>query len=794
MERKERLKCILPMTGENSSSDTISASNNMIEKNVFNLRDFYNVYINIEKGWITESDSRILRRRIHAHVFLSDFTNAYLETGEDKYFTESFKILENWFEKFPVSIKDEIEDLAYHPEGTAIRLLFWMKYYSVFYDLFTNDQMIKFDNIIDDTAKLLYQDEFYAGMTNHGLFQNMGLLAYSIYKDENYQTTEVFQKSLDRIYTYVKEVFTIEGVHKEHSPSYHVLLVHNIKQIIETFKLINYDNYKINTLYKLFKKMESYTINIVTPDFKLPNISDGTQFNLSTNSVYKKLFDSEEYKFITSGGEEGKAPDPLIIAYPESGYLIARNSWEKNATYFLFLASYHMHFHKHTDDLSFILYNNGPIFIDSGPFSYDYQNPFTQYAYSQFAHSTLIINNKSLPRTDNKFDKVSIIKNDIDNNNQRFSVTGVNDRFESVKHIRNITGDLLAGEFKVTDEIISEELNQYKILFQINGDLEIIHNGDIVSIFKNNTKVAELEIEEKNSIEALKIYLVTGQKFPQVMGFQFPKIENVKPSKTLVIEGYNDSVEASINTVIRLKDFKIKGNANFNRKNELRRFRDISYIYEHFDYQKLAVVFSATENEYNYKLDEFNELKDKGFNILYLLDNQSEAGRSFIQGDSTSTVESDVLITINRFINHYEYKNDEVYIFGRSKGGFAALYYSITSGYKNVFVSTPLSLIGDYYTKQEKLTPVIQSLGFDNYESIKYYLNDYLANISKFASHMNIQICVGENDYHKKKHVDYLMEWLEEKGIKHQLHIYPGAKFTEDKQEFIRFLKNYDFE
>src|SRR5699024_5251048 len=150
----------------------------------------------------------------------------------------------------------------------------------------------------------------------------------------------------------------------------------------------------------------------------------------------------EEYRYITSAGSEGKVPDKLINAYSDSGYLIARNNWDRNAIYFLFLASYHMHYHKHTDDLSFILYKNGPIFIDAGPHSYDYKDPFTLYAYSQFAHSTLLINDRSLPRTDNKFDDVYISDYLVNNEDHSFMVEGVNKRYESSKHTRKIIGNL----------------------------------------------------------------------------------------------------------------------------------------------------------------------------------------------------------------------------------------------------------------------------------------------------------------------------------------------------------------
>lgn len=794
MDQKQRLESILPMTGENSTTDNIESSKKMINNRIFNLRDFYNIHIDIENGWLTESNSRILRRRMHTHVFLSDFIEAYSNTKDIIYFNESFKIMRDWFTKYPVENKENVEELAYHPEGTAIRLLFWMKYYNQFFDLFDDEERKIFDNIITDTGKLLAQEDFYAGMTNHGLFQNMGLLAYVVYDDENFQDSDLFHLALDRIYAYVNEVFTSEGVHKEHSPSYHVLLVHNIKQILETFKLLGFKNEKINILKELFDKMEHYTINIVTPEFKLPNISDGTQFNLSTNNTYKNLFRSDQFKYVTSAGKEGEQPSPLINIYPESGYLIARDSWNKDATYFLFLASYHMHFHKHTDDLSFLLYKNGPIFIDAGPYSYDYNNPFTQYAYSQFAHSTLLINDRSLPRTDNKFDDVYISEHLVNNEEHSFMVEGINKRYESSEHTRKIEGNLKDEYFEITDTVTSDSFNQYKIIFQINGQLQVIHNGSVISIFKNNTKIAELEIIDSKGMNSLKSYTIENQEFPYVMGYEFPKIETIKPSNTLVIEAYNDQQVSEVKTVIRLKDFKVKGNANFNKRTQMKRYRDISYVYENYENDKLAVVFSATESSYNYKLDEYTELKDKGFNILYLYDNHDIVGKSFIQGNSASTIESDILTVINKIMSKYQFTNKNVYIFGRSKGGFAALYYSLGSGFDNVYVSTPLFLIGDYYERHERFSPIVNSLGFKHKNTLRYYLNDYFSNINDFSKIKNLNICVGENDYNKQKHTDYLIKWLEEKNIDYSLTIYPGAEFSNDKEEFIKFIKNHSFE
>src|SRR5699024_12233562 len=74
MDKKFRLKCIMPMTGNSTSKNKVEAADNIIEKHVFNLSNFRGIYVDVEHNWKTESESRSLRRWMHTHIFLSDFT------------------------------------------------------------------------------------------------------------------------------------------------------------------------------------------------------------------------------------------------------------------------------------------------------------------------------------------------------------------------------------------------------------------------------------------------------------------------------------------------------------------------------------------------------------------------------------------------------------------------------------------------------------------------------------------------------------------------------------------------
>jgi len=786
MNKKERLKCIMPMTGNSTSKNKVEASDNIIDNRIFNLSNFRDIHVDVENNWKTESDSRSLRRWLHTHIFLSDFTRAYAETKNEKYFNESFYLLESWFENFPISKKEELDPLAYHDEGTAIRLLYWFKYYNEFFNMFSDSQITLFESKIDEVGELLCQDDFYAGLNNHGMFQDMGLIAYSLFKFEDFSQNDVFNKAMDRLNTYFKEVFTSEGIHKEHAPSYHILLIYSLKQILQSLEKVEYTDERVVFLQGIFEKGEDYTINIIMPDFKLPNISDSTVINMSTIGRYKELFDSEEYKFITSAGEEGKAPSPLIKAYPETGYLIARNKWEKEGIYFLFLASYHMHYHKHTDDLSFLLYKNGPIFVDAGPHSYNYKDPMTQYAYSQYGHSTLIVNDRSLPRTDFKFDDVEIEDYKIDNDN-KFLVKGKNQRYENVIHTREIKGDLSAESFIIKDSIVSTEHNQYQLLFQINGDLRVIQNGNILSIFKNNAKIDKLEISKTYNFENIKINIVREKQWPQLMGYQFPKNETFEPLNTVVVEGFNRTVEKSveIESLIRLKNFKITGSSSFERKEKMKVQGDMSYIYEDYGHSKLAVVFNAVHTPYKYPLESYDEvLKSEGYDVLYINDNQFKIGSSFINGKNNSSIESDIENVIFSHINKYQYRLEEVVLLGRSKAGFAALYYGLKNGFKNIIAFTPLSKLGDYYNRHKQYKGLLTELIDNSNAGNLVYLNNYLfdINLSNYPQDSNIYIGIGEKDYHKKKHTTPILEWLKHNNIKVNYEEYEGFNYQDTKK------------
>src|SRR5699024_665814 len=158
--------------------------------------------------------------------------------------------------------------------------------------------------------------------------------------------------------------------------------------------------------------------------------------------------------------------------------------------------------------------------------------------------------------------------------------------------------------------------------FQISGDLDLYKHGHIVSIFKKNTKIGELELIEKNGCDKLGIEIMSAQKYPNIIGYEFPRKEEIKSSNVVIIEAYNNRDKCEIITEIKLQDIKITRGTTYQNKDIEVNYNDINYIYHDNNKNKLAVIFSPTDQPYKYGTEHrFDKLAEK-FNLLIIKDVQ----------------------------------------------------------------------------------------------------------------------------------------------------------------------------
>ncbi|MGP5265304.1 heparinase II/III domain-containing protein, partial [Glutamicibacter arilaitensis] len=185
----------------------------------------------------------------------------------------------------------------------------------------------------------------------------------------------------------------------ENSPTYHLMVARSLNQHVILLNRLQHRSEPV--LRRLLSKAGKYAAHVVMPNGHFPPISDSNKGPIAVSSA---AFLGDEFEYSASGGKKGTKPLECSIVFPESGYAIYRSDWNsKDSTYVLMQAAYNNNYHKHSDDLSLIIYGKGKeIITEPGPYSYNYKDPFSRYAYSQFAHNTIVVDNKSVPRTDDK--------------------------------------------------------------------------------------------------------------------------------------------------------------------------------------------------------------------------------------------------------------------------------------------------------------------------------------------------------------------------------------------------------
>ncbi|HSD24092.1 MAG TPA: heparinase II/III family protein [Solirubrobacterales bacterium] len=208
----------------------------------------------------------------------------------------------------------------------------------------------------------LLADENYQHGHNHGMFSDAALhLAADalpfIPESEEWATVaaERFRETVDRT------IETTEGVHLEHSPSYQLV----VRGALERFG--SKGLLPESELGPLLERMDEATAWMTAPDGTLPTIGDTSAGVEPSRAV-----------------QEAAARSSGLRSFPRSGYCMVR----EGGSYLFVTAGFHSQGHKHSDDLSFCLYEDGRLLVgDAGNPGYDYESAARQFCVSPSAHS-----------------------------------------------------------------------------------------------------------------------------------------------------------------------------------------------------------------------------------------------------------------------------------------------------------------------------------------------------------------------------------------------------------------------
>ena len=758
------------------------------ESNTFPTR--YGTLSNDPSVLWSEEEDRTKARYFHGFLFMTGWAHKISELGDKEALRRVSDLVDCWQAKYPLD-NGLLDGAAYHDETTAQRLNIILGLIISMGSLSSETVIERLRTLADKTAQLLESQEFHSGLNNHGMFQDISLRNYSIIA--RWAPAESRERklrtALDRIRRYFIHSYTSEGVHVENTPTYHLMVSRNLQQHVEVLRALEISDQA--DVENLLSRAGSYATNVIMPNGLFPPISDTTKIGLSSN--VGNLFD-DEFDYACSAGKQGKKPTQKTIVYSKSGYGIYRSDWDSaGATYLLFQAAYNNNYHKHSDDLSIVLYANGrEVITEPGPFSYNYKDPYSRYAYSQFSHNNIVVNNQSTLRTDENRSTVKIIESSIGEEN--FKITGETGRLKGVEHRRtvHVYGAARKESISIIDHLQSDDICEYSQHWNIAPGLDVVTHGNGFEVYDGNKKVLDAIIEVDTSI---KVETFRGVTKPRVLGWSFPSFGEKVPTNVVKVS-YSGQGSIVVKTVFNTSDFFYTDRglapANSNGWKRTNIGRGLNYIQNDYTTEDpqvpLVFVFSAMgligNFSYNYKAT----LDSIKCSSIYILDDFGDQGSYYLQEKNDTSIFETVQKFILAKIEESGNRKRPIYFVGSSKGGTAALLHGLKIENSRIFVGAPQTKIGSFIEKPHPnilkyMTGSNDAAAIQSLDAVLYEDHYFGNNTSQ------VTIAVGKGDHHYKNHVLPWVEHAKKRGLIVNTIVREGTPHSEIGRVYRDLLK-----
>lgn len=500
-------------------------------------------------------------RHVHGFTFLTDWVGAGgdLDGAEQERLAELIhSLFRAWDEDFGRA-RGTAPEMAFHDETTAQRMLGLVAALDAL--RFAPEQEAFLRDLAERTAEVLLEPAFHSGVNNHGMFQDLALLTWSVLlSPEGSPLGDLaWERAAERLHTYFATCFTSEGVHVENTPTYHVMVARYLPMLDDLFTAAQSSEAELYD--QLLRGAIDYAVHCVTPEELYPPVSDTHRRRLDS-AVNLETFAGGEFEYATSGGRSGTEPSRCTAVFPASGYAMTRSRWgDPNATFVHFTSSYNADYHKHSDELSVYLRSGGrDLLCEAGAYGYNWKDPFTKYAYSSAAHNSLMVAGTGLPRTEpaqeredpeNPLNRLEISTAEDD----LLVATGSTRRFRGRHWTRRLVarhGDepedtTLRLEDRVESTVGAADL---RFLWHLGPGLRVVLRAQGAEVFDRGTKVMEIEF---SAAAEYVLHLAEGVESPAIQGWYFPQLGEKVSAPVISLE--TRAAQLELTTEVRLADF-----------------------------------------------------------------------------------------------------------------------------------------------------------------------------------------------------------------------------------------------
>ena len=323
------------------------------------------------------SASRNIRYKVQSLLACDGILRADSSRRENRWYKPGLKYIRDWVSNYIVKgNKDDYQwyDMAVGQRATKLAYIIRRSIEEEEDYRFMAPMIVAADIHIQELMK----EEKIAIHSNHGLFQMAGLLALGKLLPFLTRSEGAVDFAKKKIQFMLQGHFSKEGLHKEHSPIYHVYMTNFIYSIQRSKFLEGEEIFE-----RLAIKALEASSWLIQPDENVLPFGDSPPVNILRRADFPVNM------------ENGRPSPPFGFKSFTEGGLVVCSQPDKLGNpdeYLAFAGSFFSRQHKHSDDMGFQFFANGKgMFTDAGTYTYQYDQEERIYIESTRAHNCLEI-------------------------------------------------------------------------------------------------------------------------------------------------------------------------------------------------------------------------------------------------------------------------------------------------------------------------------------------------------------------------------------------------------------------
>lgn len=346
--------------------------------------------------------------------WLAHLCHAYCITGDKKYAVIFNDLISDFLDENPTPRDGAFRDehCTWDILSAGCRMFYWPEAFITFFEAPEFAMETKIRMVKSFYEHGMYIRHYHTRHGNHACMELRGLAAVAAMFPEFSISGEWLAYSLEEFPHYIWQNVYEDGVQFEASPSYHAVVMRDAYEILNMLKWMEMPD-EMGIGARLEKMFEVY-MHLLTPCKTLPRFGDtdliAEEIQQDIMAIGTILFKRGDFKYL-SGNKfpihqiwrygienvhifneiQAVSPNICTIYYPVGGYMISRESWERDAKYMVMRAGVGINGHTHADALSIIAYAYGKeLVVDSGIGLYEWI-PERKYLVSTRAHNTVTV-------------------------------------------------------------------------------------------------------------------------------------------------------------------------------------------------------------------------------------------------------------------------------------------------------------------------------------------------------------------------------------------------------------------